>query len=295
MARPKPAPVLLWARCVACGILADAMRLKQKALGRRSCLVSRVLPVTLIAVAAATPASAQIISLDPPGEGEFILDRAALITEEDKTAIRQLCDKLLTDRAIPIVVVTIPSMADYGGTNLRIETFATLLFNQWGIGSGHREWNTGILLLVSTGDRKVRIELGATWSRDHDQACQEIMDDQIISRFKRGRFSEGIRAGVVALDKMARGLPLPGKPIAPSQVLTIAGVIVLAVFTVVSLFRSGTSGWGWLLWAAIFGILGTILFTMLTSRRGAYGYGGGFSGGSFGGGFSGGGGATGSW
>jgi uncharacterized protein len=183
----------------------------------------------------------------------------------------------------------------YGVFNMRIETFATVLFNQWGIGYEEvngSEWNTGILFLVSEGDRKARIELGATWGHEHDQVAQRIMDDYIIPKFKGGNFSEGIFLGVQGLDKMARGLALPKKPIPWWHLALILGGIGLAIFTIVSLIRRGASGWAWLFWGAIFAILGVILYNMLTrSTRG----GGGFSGGSFGGGFSGGGGATGSW
>ena len=101
----------------------------------------------------------QFIQLEPPGQREFILDKAGLITPEHEQQIRAICDKLLTERAIPIVVVTIESMAQYGGRYSRIETFATILFNQWGIGQEQvngSDWNTGILLLVSTGDRTAR-------------------------------------------------------------------------------------------------------------------------------------------
>jgi uncharacterized protein len=71
----------------------------------------------------------------------------------------------------------------------------------------------------------------------------------------------------------------------------IVGAIVLAVFTFTSLIRRGSGGWAWLLWGAVFAVIGYLLYQLLTrSSRG-----GGFSGGSFGGGFSGGGGASGSW
>ena len=116
--------------------------------------------------------------------------------------------------------------------------------------------------------------------------------NKFITRFKQGQFSEGAVAGVQALEKMARGLQLPRKPRPWSHYLLVAGFLALAVFTAVSLIRRGSSGWAWLLWAAVFGVLGYFLYSTLTrSARG----GGGFSGGSFGGGFSGGGGATGSW
>jgi uncharacterized protein len=91
---------------------------------------------------------------------------------------------------------------------------------------------------------------------------------------------------------MARGKALPRQPRPWWHYALVVGAIVLAIFTVVSLIRRGSSGWAWLFWAVIFGIIGAILYHALTNRGGR---GGGFGGGSFGGGFSGGGGATGSW
>ena len=98
--------------------------------------------------------------------------------EKSKEEIKSICDKLLNEMATPIIVVTIESMSAYlptysgsGGLNttgMRIETFATLLFNEWGIGHeklGEEYWNTGILLLIARDDRKARIELGGGWGR----------------------------------------------------------------------------------------------------------------------------------
>jgi len=246
--------------------------------------------------AEAAPAVGRI-NLNPPGPREFILDKAGLINEADKQKIKKIADKLLTDKAAPIIVVTIESMSKYASAGLRIETFARLLFDQWQVGPvkvGNTQWNYGILLLVSKDDRKAQIELGAGWRRDKDAQAQQIMEEQIIPRFKQGDFSGGIVAGVESLDKMARDLKLPSPPHSTSQYVVSAVLLGLAVFTVVSLIRRGSSGWAWIFWAALLGIVGAMLYQMATSNsRG--GSGGGFSGGSFGGGFSGGGGATGSW
>ena len=277
------------------------------------------------------------ITLDRPGDREFVRDNANMLTEPDKAEIAALCDKLLTDKATPIIVITIDRMSNHGGNGMRIETFARLLFDQWEIGQAELNgqlWNTGILVLVSKGDRKARIELGAGWHRDKDQLCKSIMDGQIIPNFKRQDFSGGIKAGVVALDAMARELPMPGaasatvandsnsgyrgnnfqsqpyqNPKTPEWVpIAVVMLVGVGIFTAVSLYRSGASGLAWAMWAAIFAILGAILYSMATSNRhrgggffgggGGFGggsSGGGFSGGSFGGGFSGGGGSSGSW
>ena len=236
------------------------------------------------------------INLKPPRDREFVRDLAGMLDPESKERIKELCDSLLTDKATPIIVITIESMAKHGGGGMRIETFATLLFDQWGIGHatlGKQEWNTGILLLVSRDDRKARIELGAGWGRREDGLCRQIMDEHIVFHFKQGQFSEGIESGVVALDKMGRKLELPACPRPWWHYALIVGYIGLMVFTIVSLVRSGASGWAWIFWATVFAVIGYILYTIVTSKSSSGG--GSFGGGSFGGGFSGGGGATGSW
>lgn len=261
--------------------------------------------ILLLALTAAAPLAAVRIQLDPPGERAFILDRAGMLDAADASSIRVLCDKLLSEKATPIVVVTIESMARYGGEDLRIETFATLLFNQWAIGQEkvrNEYWNTGIMLLISRDDRAARIELGAGWGREQDALAQRIMDERIIPEFKQGRFSAGILAGVESLDRMARRLELPGQPGAPVSGTTTSGggflaglaglalcplIVVIAIIGTVLRFIRGATGFGG--WGG--------------RRYGGWGgrfrSGGGFSSGggfrSFGGGFSRGGGASGRW
>lgn len=249
------------------------------------------------------------LGLEKPGEFEIVRDLAGLVDDESEKRITEGVRKLLKEHATPIIVVTIESMAKHGGEGLRIETFARLLFDQWGIGHGEitdragekHVWNTGILLLVSKGDRKARIELGAGWWREKNGVTKKIMDEYIIPRFKEGHFSEGIVDGVAALEEMARGKALPEVKSGPRPAwhyLVGIGLFGLMVFTVVSLIRRGSSGWAWIMWALIFGAVGAFLYSWLTSDRGDGGGffgGGGFGGGGFGGGFSGGGGATGGW
>jgi uncharacterized protein len=243
----------------------------------------------------ASNATAQEFDLQPPGEREFVSDKAGMLDQPSITHIRQVCDTLLTDKATPIIVVTIDSMAQHGGGNMPIETFAALLFNQWQIGhaklEGH-DWNTGILLLVSKGDRQARIELGAGWGRTENQTCQKIMDQYIVSQFKQGKFSAGIVSGVDALDKMVRKLELPVRTRSIAEYLVPVVFIGLAIFTAVSLYRRGSSGWAWLFWGGVFVAVFYILRAVAQSQSSSDG---GFSGGSFGGGSSGGGGASGSW
>ncbi len=218
----------------------------------------------------------------PPSK-DFFVDEANLINEADRKTINNTAAALLSQEQIPLFVVTIPSLSSYQSTK-GIEAYAQALFDHWGI--GFKDRNYGILLLISKGDRKARIEFGKSWDHRHDHSANEIMQGHIIPAFKRDDYSGGITAGVTALDAIARGLALPKPKLPPwaipAMILSVIGVIGIAY----SLFKSGRKGWGW----AFLAIVGLIIFMVLKNAGRASGSGGGFGGGS-----SGGGGATGSW
>lgn len=221
---------------------------------------------------------------DKPPNEHFYVDQANLLAPKDAAAIDKIAASLWSEEKIPIYVVTIPSLVSFQASGYTVDSYAAALFDHWGIGSQDR--NYGILLLVSVGDRKARIELGKAWAGEHDADAKYVMDSIIVPAFKQGDFSTGIREGVDALSKMARGLALP-KPQTPWWTLaTMVLGIALVIMVIVSLFKSGRSGWGWALIAA----LGVVIFFILRAAAS-----GGGSGGGFGGGSSGGGGASGSW
>ena len=57
-----------------------------------------------------------------------------------------------------VVVVTLPGVRGAEKDRREVKRFATRLFNSWGLGD--RRKNNGVLLLVSTGDRRVEVEIG---------------------------------------------------------------------------------------------------------------------------------------
>jgi uncharacterized protein len=226
-----------------------------------------------------------------PGPRDFILDEAKVLKSDDATEIRILCDEALTKKKAPIIVVTIPSLEAYGAQGWPIERYSLNLMSEWGV--GWPEWNYGMLLLVSMGDRKARIELGGSWERRKDEEAKRIMSERVIPHFRKGDPSKGILEGVRGLHDLAldavparsqpkRGPSVPAAaPGTPSSgggclpaggcgliVLIVGGILV--VMMVSRLMRRGTvTSWG---------------------NQGPYGgyYGGGYGGGGFGSSFGGG-------
>ena len=100
------------------------------------------------------------------GVGDFTHDYNGLLTPNDVSQIAAHQKEAFDNHGVPIIVVTIHRMAQYGYQGDDIQTFARQWFKKWQIGSGSS--NEGILVLVSVGDRKARIELGAGWGRRWD-------------------------------------------------------------------------------------------------------------------------------
>ena len=92
----------------------------------------------------------QLKQLTPEG---FVNDYANVLDAESTRQIQFLCDQVDRRAQAQIAVVTIHSLE--GST---IESYATRLFRQWGIGP--RTNNRGILVLLAVNDHKYRIEVG---------------------------------------------------------------------------------------------------------------------------------------
>ena len=230
-----------------------------------------------------TPVSALTFPEKPP-DTDWFVDEAGLLEAEDKESVNEFSSALFRDERIPLYVVTIRSLAGHDAAGYSIEEYAADLFDHWGI--GFKDRNYGMLLLVSSGDRRGRIELGDGWGRNHDRLAKETMDTLILPSFREGNFSNGILEGVRGMNAMARGLALP-KPKAPWWLLpaVIVGAFFLGLL-IYNLFKTGRKGWAWALIIAI----GVALFFILRNAGRASG-----SSSGLGGGFSGGGGASGSW
>lgn len=227
----------------------------------------------------------------PQPDGGYVTDLAGLLTpgqEEQLESWIYTCEKRY---GFEMAVVTIYSIQDYPGTlNSSIKSFATGLFDAYGIGNMPK--NDGVLLLVAVKDRKARIELGASYGRRRDSDADRIMQRVIIPQFKNDRYDKGILNGTRAILKEFAGVRIiPGW----TKLIVAAGILVL-IPVCISLFRSGKRGWGWvcvgliivLIMALCVMVKNTIESLPENSSPGGFG-------GGFGGGFSGGGGATGSW
>lgn len=256
-----------------------------------------------------------------PQAGEFFHDLAGIVNDADEQKIRSLQQDTFKRVAVPIVVVTVNRMQDYDPGSPSIESFARRWFDTWQIGTKIK--NDGMLVIVSSGDRRARIELGAEWERRFDPFCKRVMDKKMVPEFKSGNYGAGLIAAVESLAAIARSGPKAEPPgpelterILENPVMKFAtennpiadrhGPMALILMIVAGLGCLGAAiyfpeqrkilvitGIALLALALIFWIVMFALLIFLKARRGFSG--GGYGGGGFGGGSSGSGGASGGW
>ena len=138
-----------------------------------------------------------------------------------------------------------------------IEAYAVAVFEQWQPGRKGRD--DGALLVIATGDRKIRIETGyGIEDRLTDLQSARIVREVITPRFKQGDIAGGVADGVDAMLAVIAGQPAAA-PLAnvATQDKEISGAakwIVLGLFGFLLLFALGMS-----LFAGVFGLLASVI------------------------------------
>lgn len=244
---------------------------------KKSGLVSLILILGLISYFV----SAQEQAGYPKPADDYVNDFAGVLNKPDSEAIQKMFKTLEKKTGIEAVVVTINSISDYNKTDVTLESFATNLFNSWGI--GHKKENNGVLVLVAVKDRKCRIELGRGYGRIYDAAMKQVIDENMLPYFKADEYSRGIFEGSRGvIEKITQKVSWYSFY---KWHLLVGGLVIVCLFAGISCMRTGRTGWGWAFFAAA-GMLIFFLFSLLASGK---------SSGGFGGGSSFGGGASGSW
>ncbi|MCE9577046.1 MAG: TPM domain-containing protein [Deltaproteobacteria bacterium] len=190
-----------------------------------------------------------------------------------------------------IVVLVLSSL---GGEP--IEDVAYRAFNTWGVGGTGK--NDGVLLVVSTGEREVRIETGkGVGGALTDLQSNDIIRLQIGPLLAKGQLYAGLEAGVqaiaAALAKDPSLAPATRAPPTSSSDNSMVLLIVVGVMIVLGIGAAVSPAIRGVLWPVLRLLGGILRILAMFSGRGGGGSGKSRYGG--GGGRSGGGGSSGSY
>lgn len=234
--------------------------------------MKRLLSVCLLLVLSAPLWGAEI----PKLRGS-VNDYADVLSPDEEKKIQDFLLGQERKTTNQIVILTVKSLD--GDT---IEGFAEKVFQTWKLGQKGKD--NGVLIVLATKERKMRIEVGHGLEGIlPDAIASRIIRDEMTPKFKAKDFSGGFMAAAVAIDR------------------AIAGEFQAEEK------RKGGDGGGWPLWLIlllVFGGGGLVIFLLIVIAKsgggggwssGGWGSGGGGwgSSGDSGGGYSGGGGGSG--
>lgn len=163
----------------------------------------------------------------------YVNDFAGVFTEDEKAGIMERAVDLSKNYdGIQVVISTIKSLD--GNT---VEDYANSMYNEYGIGKD----DMGLLILLSTEDRKIRVEVGKKMEGYiNDSKAGRFMDKYAIPKLKDNKFNEGvislqtelINEIKVCIDKEKT----PSVPETPKEPIVInwglIGIIILSILII---------------------------------------------------------------
>lgn len=228
--------------------------------------------------------------LNIPAAVGYVNDFAGVISAGNVSNLESYLKELDKKTGAEIAVVTISSLK-----GASIEDVSLEIGRKWGVGKKGKD--NGIVILVATGDKKMRIEVGyGLEGIIPDGKAGRIRDDYMIPYFKQGDMEKGIINGTMAVASVVAKSYQVEMPAEFNSISNLSSDYPMSV---------PQSGSGKSSPPDIFIFLIFIILFIVLPRRGLFmggytNYGEGFGGssgsfGGFGGGCSGGGGSSGSW
>ena len=248
---------------------------------------ARWLSCALLILVAALGVSVAQIKLPPPGN-RSVHDFAGVLSPAEIQTMEARHTELFQKTGVAIIVVTVKSLVGEP-----IDDFAVRVGKEWG--AGRKGEDRGIVVALSTGDRRVFIATGyGVEGFLPDGKIGGILDGYVIPALRQNNFAQGLESASAILTAEAakeygvsisgvKAQPLPSNGSRPGSVLGTLLVLIFVAIVFFIVIRNPTLFW----------------LLMMSGRgrgRGGRGFGGGGFGngggfGGFGGGGFGGGGA----
>lgn len=203
----------------------------------------------------------------PTNPPKLVNDFGDMLSPEQEFSLESKLLKYEQTTSNEIVLVTVSSL-----NGMEVSEFTLETGRKWDIGKAKKK--NGVLMLASSGDRKIWIAPGSGLSGVlPDIVVGRIVRNQIIPRFKEGNYYGGFDAGLEAIMAAARGEFTNDEHIEAKPLPVWMGVFLILMF----------------------GLLFFVIFYLMSRAKGIYvsrrgykyddaGWGGGWFGGSSGGG-----------
>jgi len=141
-------------------------------------------------------------SLTRPSRSTWVVDGTGTLADETLAELDGLGSEVKRSGLGQLVVVVV-----FTTEGRAPRTFATELFNRWGIGHGGR--HDGVLLFIALRDRKAEIILGEGVDTPEDVArSKELMRERIVPALREGALDVAVLEGARGLQELLESAPL---------------------------------------------------------------------------------------
>jgi uncharacterized protein len=146
-------------------------------------------------------AGAALAAINFPALTGRVVDQAELLSPAQEAELTRKLEALQRASTRQLVVATVSSLQDNP-----IEDYGYQLGRHWHI--GQQGANNGVILLVAPNERRVRIEVGYGLEPIlPDALSSQIIEQQILPRFRANDYAGGIIAGTDAIIAQLQAPP----------------------------------------------------------------------------------------
>ena len=136
----------------------------------------------------------------PPAPAHYFNDYASVVSAETASRLNATLEdheRQSSDQIVVAIFSKMQSDAPIKDYTLRIAQF-------WKV--GQKDKKNGAALFIFIQDRKMYLQVGTGLETNlPDATCQQIIDTQIVPRFKEKDFDGGLSAGVTAIIAATKG------------------------------------------------------------------------------------------
>lgn len=178
---------------------------------------------------------------NPKNRGNFFVSNPnKILNAQEERELDAKLRKIESESTIEIALVLVNSIGDNSP-----KTFATELFNSWGVGKASK--NNGLVILVVKELRRIEFITGYGLAQTlTDSKCVDIQQQYIIPYFKEGNYAQGLKEGIdatyiflnpsVDADGVVR--MNPSDPISIAEIILLIGIGIWLLITLLTIFSN---------------------------------------------------------
>lgn len=151
--------------------------------------------LSVIFIAGALIGSVEPREITYPEADGWVTDVSGVMDDQAEEQVERMIQGIKDNNGYEIAVLLVPTLQGQS-----VEEYSMAIAEKWKVGTADKD--DGVILLIATDDRKVRIEVGGGLEGGlNDGTSGEILDHVVLPFLKEGNYNEAVRQGVFAINE----------------------------------------------------------------------------------------------